>query len=494
MKRFKLKSTLKSVLILAGIGIAVGLAIFALVILIPRLFRKPSLQAGGKFVVPAASWHPEIATNEYWDYGTLNNLKLYVNNTDRNVIYALNPETGKIVWSIWGKDYGIDGYEIRMKDDHLFLSSGTGDKDYTGLWVFDKNGRFAWNHAFLGYLDMPQMLSIPDGKVVLESSSDTSSCLKGCGVLCEGTKPPEAWCTTHETWAFELATGKVAWVNRTGTYFGWALSLNDDGNIDSSGGGWGGFVQNYTLSSKTGEVISHKAILYNASAGGGSGLQYNQEDQTVSFINGTNSYIHDTKWQVKSGSKLYKLISEHVDDGNLRLTALANNLLIDEKLSDGSNLTHAFDAKDGKFLWTVDLDSKHFSFYKAIEYDDSLIVHLLYKSECIDICDTCPKNSWICVDTEPSKECKACQERQLAKPDFITMQIIKINRQNGTIDWKWHYGKEWIYINSIVPNKDETIVSVGDGEPYEYRILDLVTGTDRPAKPEDMPSPAGPLD
>lgn len=489
MKRFKFKPTPKNILILVVVGIAIGLVVSALVLLILQLSKKPSPQDGARFVVPSSSWHPEIATNEYWDYGTLNNLKLYVNNTDRNVIYALDPETGKIVWTIWGKDYGIDGYEIRMQNEHLFLSSNAGDKDYTGLWVFDKNGRLAWNHAFLGYLDMPQMLPLPDGKVVLESRSGTESCLKGCGVLCEGTKPPEAWCTTHELWAFELETGKVLWVNRAATLYNVNLGWDEKtGQITASGGGWGGFNHYYSLDPSNGVVLTHLARLDENVYQGHRSFEFDQNNQTVSYVDGQYA-ARKVLWKVNPGNKLYELVSGHADYNKLRFSAYDNTLLIVETLENGSELIYGVNAKNGNIFWSADLGLGKFSLFRAHESGNELVLEMSYVSKCKEACDTCG-SSWICIDTEPTKECKRCQAIEESDADYTPTQIFVVDRLSSKVNFEWHYGKYAVYVESIKSDKDEALVYYYQDDQKNYRVLDLKTGQDRPATADDLPQAA----
>ncbi|MFA6053638.1 MAG: PQQ-binding-like beta-propeller repeat protein [Methylobacter sp.] len=502
MKRFNIKPGFRNVFLIMASGLVIGLVICAIALAVTLRFKtrpvvfkvvEPVAQTSNFLVVVTSTqattstevvaWNPEIATNEYWDYGTLNNLKLYVNNTDRSVIYALDPQTGKIVWTVWGKDYGINGFEIRMSHDHLFISSSTGDKDYAGLWVFDKNGRLAWNHPFLGYLDMPQMLFIPEDKVVIESRSDTDSCLKGCGILCKGTKPPESWCTTHELWAFDLNTGKVMWVNRTATLYNMYLGLDEANNITASGGGWGGFNHAYTLDPKTGEVLTHVATLEENGINNLKLFEYNQNAQTVSYV--YNQYpARVVKWQLKPGDGLYKLVSEHADYNKLRFLALENTLLVIETLENGSNLTYGVDAKNGKILWSADLDSGRYSLSHARENGDVLLLDLEYISTCKKECDTCV--SWICVDTEPTKECKACETKEQSAPDYSPSQIWSVNRQDGSINWKWHYGKNRISLQSIDAEKGMALVLV-NFDTKEYRVINLKTGEDRAATPEELP-------
>ncbi|MHB8830747.1 MAG: outer membrane protein assembly factor BamB family protein [Patescibacteria group bacterium] len=506
MKRLKIELGFRSIFLIIAACAVIGIVVCSVVLAITLRFKtRPTVL---KVVAPAAPaanflvavtstqaatstevvvWNPEIRTNEYWDYGTLNNLKLYVNNTDRSVIYALDPQTGKTVWTIWGKDYGIDGFEIRMSHEHLFVSSGTGDKDYTGLWVFDKNGRLAWNHAFLGYLDMPQMLFIPEDKVVIESRSNTNSCLKGCGILCKGTKPPESWCTTHELWAFDLKTGKVAWVNRTATLYNMYLGLDEKGDITASGGGWGGFHHAYTLDAKTGEVLTHKAILYHENRDGGNSIEFDQNVQTVSLVRGQFS-ARVVKWKARPGAEIYKLVSEHADYNKLNLDILENTLIFVETMPDESKLVHVFDAKDGKLIWSEDLDSKHYYLDRAFESEGSLIFVMGYISECTEICRTCPKDSWVCADVPPPKECKACQAKEQSAAEYSPDQIWIIDRSTGKVNLKWHYGKNWVSVQSVNEEKGTVLVLV-NYETKEYRVIDLKTGEDRPAVQEDLPQP-----
>jgi len=420
------------------------------------------------------SWKPEIPVNEYWDFGTLEGNRLYVNNTDRNVIYALNPDTGKIVWTIWSKDYGFERFQIKMIGDRLFVKGGSTDNDIERVLVFDEHGQLRWSHNFLGYVDIPQML-VGNGRVILESRTTTDDCLKGCGILCQGTKPPEAWCTTHELWAFDMSTGDVLWVNRTATLYNMNMGFQSDGNIRATGGGWGGYNHAYTIDITTGEVLTRVSTLHDRNQDSGAGLVFDQNAQTVSFTPADNQ---PATWKVDQHSPLYKLISEHADVNGLRLYMGSRTFLLIETKDDDSVQTYAVNAKNGNLLWSKDLDGKRFRLELFRETADALVIQMGYMSTCNYLCDTC-KGSVICIDEAPPKECTNCRKKEEADPNYSPVNIWSVQRSSGGVNWKWHDGKNWLSLGTINEQGGFVLLTVFYGANERTEELDLQTGTIR---------------
>ena len=247
------------------------------------------------------TFNPEIAVNEYWDFSgqkmaTFGGLKLYVNNTDRNVIYALD-DRGKVVWTIWGKDYGFENYEIRQVNQKLFITALY--KDELGnylqtLHVFDDRGKLAWKQTFVGGATM----RVADGNTVILENSASTPCNTGCGAICmEGS---ENACSENAIWAFDLNTGKVIWKNSTPNYHGTVESIRDGKILSHSGGeGVGQFKFDYIIDLKTGTFEQATAIVNYRELG---------QDSKTLFFNPANrqliyreAFTTNTIW--KSGTK-----------------------------------------------------------------------------------------------------------------------------------------------------------------------------------------------
>lgn len=417
----------------------------------------------------AETWNPEIPVNEYWDYGVLDGLHLYVNNTDRNVVYALD-DAGKIVWIINGQDYGWQGFQISMTENHLFIHNSASDEDLEVLRVFDANGRLAWQHTFYGYLDIPQMKIINGETVILENRASTT-CNKGAGILAENQELSDN-CTKHELWAFDLKTGNVLWVNNTGNFYGHYMSILPDGNISSNGGGWGGFNYHYVVASTTGEVLSFSAEFEK--------LVYNENDQTVSYIPKYQWYNPDANsadWTLPANNYLFQLIKKHLYDYDLKVRPAGKVLLLKEVLDDGSRLTRAVDVKIGEILWEKVLSQTDMDYYYLTANDNLVLLRMDYISQCSNECEAC--SGFICIDKNEEDDCIKCREDEINAPGFVRTRLLAINPVDGSI--LWHYdSKDAIstptFDDSQVGVANITIYPEQSEQEYQYIQLDLKTG------------------
>ncbi|MDO8618181.1 MAG: hypothetical protein Q7N87_04850 [Candidatus Uhrbacteria bacterium] len=419
---------------------------------------------------------PEIPINEYWDYANLQGLRLYVNNTDRNVIYALN-DRGKIAWVIQGKDYGIDGYEIRHSNHQLFLTGSHWDSlkgHYSTLWVFGMDGKLRWKHLFDGYLDMPKML-LMDSLMILENSS-MNTCDRGCGITCKKQVETEI-CHSDALWAFDVDTGRLVWKNTTRDFYPWLLERASDGNIvtRSGGVGPGRWRHDYTVSSTTGVIKSHSAIVNDVEFGQDrKHLIWDENAQTVAL---TMPYSSTTYWTVKRSHPLYKLVLKGKTTG-LEFYVLDD--LIVARLHVKEGIMYGINKMNGKILWTKNFDSPQWSSWKFKTLNQTMVMEMTHHSRCVDICDTCPKNSSICFDTAEPKECTVCKGKEESAPGYSRMQIWGVDAKTGNVLWKFNGEKNYLYIDAL--DKDRGTVTIDDykGATSTFRVLDILTGRELP--------------
>ena len=414
-------------------------------------------------------WDPEIPVNEYWDFGTLDGLHLYVNNTDRNVVYALD-DSGKIVWTIWGQDYGWHGFQISMTENHLFIHNPAQDDDLEVLRVFDADGRLAWQHTFYGYLDIPQMKIINGETVILENRASTT-CNKGAGILAEHQELTDN-CTKHELWAFDLHTGNVLWVNNTGNFYGHYMNILPDGNISSNGGGWGGFNYHYVVASTTGEVLTFSAEFEK--------LVYNENEQTLSYVPNYQWYNPDANsadWTLPANNYLFQLIKKHLYDYDLKVRPAGKILLLKEVLDDGSRLTHAVDVKTGKILWEKVFSQGDMDYFYLTAKDDLVLLRMDYISQCSEVCEAC--SGFICIDKNQNDDCIKCREDEVNASGYVKTRILAIKPDDGSI--LWHYDtKDAISTPTFDDNQtgiaNFVIYPEQPDQEYQNIQLDLKTG------------------
>lgn len=472
-KKFSIRRVLSAVVIITGSifllsfgAIALGInleqkRIAAFVpdknkdVVVDVLVNESELAAVNKF-------NPEIPVNEYWHFSeqrgdNFGGFQLYINNTDKNVIYALN-DSGKIAWTIWGKNYGfISSPEIRQVRNHLFITAMSHDKlkNYINtLWVFDENGQLAWKQVFVGYIDMPQMHIIPKGYVILENRS-TQSCDSGCGILC--SEKPENKCGENSIWAFDINTGNVIWKNTTRNYYGTYFdSVNDEELIAHSGGvGAGRFLHTYVIDSETGVFTKHYINLVDAekSEDNSFTLIYNHIAKKISLVKTAGNGFYDFQstmalWSVSAGSSLYDLTDKHIDDGQLAFRTLKKLILAYELDTAGNVITYAFSRENGKLLWKTDLDSKEFQVHTQQSFDNTIVFVMNYKSVCSY---GCPHDSWVCIETdEMARAYNDCRTAEMKKDGFNSNEIIGVNAFNGKIIWRQLSGSKIWYLNKKI--------------------------------------------
>ncbi|OGL89465.1 hypothetical protein A3H75_01160 [Candidatus Uhrbacteria bacterium RIFCSPLOWO2_02_FULL_51_9] len=355
--------------------LVLGISVVALTVVYFVYVKKP-VETGERSI-----FNPEIPINEYWDWGTINNLHLYINNTDKSVIYALD-DTGKIVWTVWGRDYGIGRFEIFKTQDKLLIKSFISDELKTIwdiLWVFDGGGRLKWKHSFKGYLDMPQRLVTTENNLILENRSD-NQCNAGCGVICK--EDLKNYCRETQTWAFNLDTGKIVWRNNTPNYYGHYLSLKDGKIVARSGGvGSGRLVHEYVVGSKTGVIESQKVSIDDG--------EYNQDkENTLIFdLNARKISLHkrgtDTvRWSLNGQSFLYNWVYENLN-GNYKTVILDEIIFSYGGNKDDETKVLAFDKGNGELLWQGQYDTSDLGIspLKIITKDGVLLFNVSYASK-----------------------------------------------------------------------------------------------------------------
>jgi len=430
--------------------LALSLIILALLIIGGTVYyflviQKPSIQKGveEKQVV----FDPEIPVNEYWDWGEFNNLHLYINNTDKSIIYALD-DTGKIVWTIWGKDYGIDGFEIFRKQDKILIKDTFVDELKTSwsiLWVFDGNGYLKWKHSFKGYFDLPQILITADNKIITENRSD-NQCNAGCGVICRDDL--KNYCHETQTWAFNFENGKIIWRNNTPNYYGHYLELGENGKFVARSGGIGAgrLIHEYVVDANTGIIESQKVSVDDR--------EFNQDkENALTFdLNAKGIYLHkrwtdEKQWTLNEQSFLYKWAHDHLN-GEYKTVILDDIILSYGVIEDGKTDLFAFSKENGKLLWQKQHDTTDFriSPFKINSKEGVLLFNLSYISRCSNVCEQC--SGWICFDKSNADECQACQETDKARSDYVQSAIWAFDVKTGDIIWK----KPNLYFSEIDEN------------------------------------------
>jgi len=471
---------------LGGLAFAfVGAAIaYGVWVLVYRPKPSPAPQTG-VITVPTTTetmYQPEIPINEYWDYAVLNGLHIYVNNTDRNVIYALD-EHGKIAWTFWAKDYGLNGYEIRHTDRYIFLTGSTGNWS-AQLVVLGVDGKFRWIHSFEGYLDMPKMLITSSNMLVLDENN-SGPCDVGCGILCGNKPSSDDYCESGALWAFDLDTGRVVWKNTTRDFYFYIQSELPDGRVQSTsaGVGPGRWSHTYVVSSTTGIIEEHSAIVNDVQFGqDNKQLVLDENRQTISL---TDYYSTTTHWTVHAPNPLYDLIQDKGQKTGLKIYVLKDIILAD--LGGPGNLTwmtYGIDKQNGKILWSKDFDSVNgiSSSWKTI--DGVLLFIQEHLSACEEICRTCPKNAWVCADVPPSAECDACQKKEQDAPGYWQGRVWGVDALTGKTLWTFA-SKSWASadVPTAGPVTDELLpvinVTTYENSTTTVRVLDVHTGLEQ---------------
>ena len=418
--------------------------------------EKDEDEVGSKII-----FDPEIPVNEYWDRGEFNDLNLYINNTDKNVIYALD-DYGKIAWTIWGEKYGIDGFEVIFVGDKLFIKDSNRNENgesWDMAWIFDGEGALKWKHTFKGYLDLPQSLVTNDNYLILENRAD-NKCNAGCGVMCEAEL--QGYCYESNTWAFDLDTGKVMWRINTPNYFGHYLRLRDDGKIVANSGGVGpGRLQHsYIVNNKTG-VIESQAVSIDD-------REFNQDTENALTydLNAKQVYLHERwtdnrVWTLGADSSLYNLVVENLN-GQYKTVILDEGIMSYRKTGD-KNQVSFFSKDNGGLLWEKEYEAKDFNIAASnIGIREGLIfIGLYYQSPCNEVCEVC--SGWICISQSDSEECQACRIKDKTRSDYMPSTIWALSALDGSIKWERQGG----IIKEVLEDRIAT---------YESGDLDLKTG------------------
>jgi len=414
---------------------------------------------------------PEISVNEYWDWGEINNLHLYVNNTDTSVIYALD-DSGKIEWEIWGKDYGFDTFEIRKEQDNLLITDSFNDELGTAwsvFLVFNVDGTLAWKHTFKGYLDLPQMLVTPDNYLILENRND-NQCNAGCGIICEDAYLN--FCHESNTWAFDFNSGKVMWRNNTRNYYGHYLTLENRKIVARSGGiGHGRLIHEYIVDSSTGIIESQTVIMNDRefSIDKENALVFERDNKHIYF---QNILDKQNAWSLDDESDLYKWAEGHLSGGYK--TLILNDIILSYSknfFTDKKVMMYAWNKSNGEYLWKHIYEVSAFDLFNPIDVDNIVLFNLKYISPCKDVCEQC--SGLICFDRYDTEECKACEEEDEARDDYVKSKVWAIDTNSEKV--LWEKDNAWF---SEVNEDDQVIANIKTEDGQKEVKLDPKTGNE----------------
>lgn len=377
---------------------------------------------------------PEIPVNEYWDRGEFNDLHLYVNNTDKNVIYALN-DYGKVVWKISGEKYGIHGFEMTFFEDKIFIKDSAMNENgerWNMAWVFDGDGELNWKHTFKGYLDVPQARVTVDNYLILENRSN-NKCNTGCGVVCK--EELQGYCYESNTWAFDLDTGKVMWRINTPNYFGHYLQLAEDGKIlaNSGGIGAGRLQHSYVVNNKTGVIESQVVSIDDR--------EFNQDkvNALTYDLKAKQVYLHERwtdnrVWTLGADSSLYNHVVENLNGEYV--TLILDDGILSRRRVGSQEYLKFFSKENGSLLWEKKYETTDLGIYssKIGTQDGMIFTSLYYISPCKSVCESC--SGWICIDKMNNEECKECRQKDEARSDYLPSSIWALSTLDGSIQWE----------------------------------------------------------
>lgn len=397
--------------------------------------------------VKAVEFNPQIPVNEYWDFTgdsfvsknkKLGNYRIYVNNTDKNVIYALD-DSGKVAWEIWGKDYRFEKFDIRLINNHLVISTQTGyggvdvrtgglKNSILKLWVFDQNGKLNWQKKINGSANLPQMVSLDERTFALQTSLSFQKKCAGCTFF-------------NKTWllksiaAYDIESGKLVW-KYANNYYGNYLEVKNNELISRSGGvGAGQFAHTYTFNIKTGALEKHVATVSDR------GYSENKDVELIyDFFKKTiqlnKVFSTTTYWALGSGSQLSALVQKSLD-GNLRITTGKEQLIAQGPGT--SNTLYAFDEKNGKFLWKRKLAGMdgYVSDMGYREYGNTLIFSFDYITKCKNYCAEVA----VCtINARKEKAKQDCLAGEKKKNGYSFQKIAALDAETGTIKWVYRSG------------------------------------------------------
>lgn len=427
---------------------------------------------------PPPEFQPEIPVNEYWDYAQIQGLHLYVNNTDRSVIYALD-DKGKIVWTFWAKDQGFNGFEIFRGGKYLFLKTSMDDvldQYFERILILGLDGKVRVNQTFEGYVDLPKLLVMESQDIAVLENRSGGICDQGGGILTQGK--PEEYCSAGALWAFDLKNGRLLWKNATRTFYPYIQEELPDGRIKSysSGVGPGRWAHTWVVSSTTGVIEEHQARvndLENAQAPGV--LTLDENKQTISFDGAGTG----TAWTLPSTHPLYSIIADQGQKKGLIIRVL-DDIILANLGGEGDWTTYAIDKTNGDIKWKKDFASQNWESMDWQSHKGVLIFKQAYRSSCEDICRTCPKYSWICADIAPPKECASCREKEQDDPTYANNKVLGVDAASGKGLWEVVSKKGTIVISGYRGIAREITDAIGidvyTGNDQEHLDLDIKTG------------------
>lgn len=457
--------------------VSVIICLFAAIIFVTTLirlgfFNEPALVSNQNFqekirkeveIVKPDS-HPEISINEYWDFAKLPNRRIYINNTDRNVVYILD-DKGKIVNTIWGKDYGLKYFEPRLVQEKntrpLLLLRKNEDKVGRVVVVDPISGKVLWHTVFDGYFDGPQMQVLSGGTWIMESYGGSKQGVHVRGVNSE--------------------TGAIKWEIVEPNYFGqyWNNYKMPPGQYSTNSGGVGRgnwkfhyVVQVEANSSTPAGTVLSRDIFINTSKETSANLKlkWNIDQKQISL----SGLVDDTQWSVKPGDKLYDIVASR-SYGAAEIIVYPTTILVeyyDEK--KGLRVWDVFSTEDGSFLWHKEFVENDYFVYSTSELVGVLITIQIKKTSCDNVCaqDVC--SGFICIAQPVKAECQQCHTQEVSEPGYIGARLQAFYSLSG--NQMWMYGAKSFFLRRF--NTAENIIEILENE--ELVVLNPLTGEKLP--------------
>lgn len=279
---------------------------------------------------------PEIAVNEYWNVKNFPNRHVYVNNTDKGVIYILD-DAGKKLGEFWAKNYGFPGgFEIRFFEDAegpvIFISNYFNKK--TRLLAFDPIAvKFLWQKDYIGYLDLPQVQQLDKYNLLFENYGADS---------------------VNHLSRINIRTGKNIWELNDPNNFGIYYSKLNNPNellVRSGGIGSGRWHFTYILDTVAGKFTSEFAAIDDQELAGATAnktmkLLWYPPEKVINLIN-TDS--HEILWSAHPGDEFYDTA---LSGGPGKMAFyIYKNVILSERVENKTIVIRVFDINTHKLLW-----------------------------------------------------------------------------------------------------------------------------------------------
>ncbi len=444
------------------IGVAILLCAALFLVKIPRHHSliKPPVKSPEINVISATST-PEIAINEYWNYAQFPNRHMYINNTDKDVVYVLD-DAGKKVGEFWAKDFGFPGYfEVRQYKDAagpiVVLSSATETHDGLMLAIDPITPAVLWHKKVSGSFDMPQVRVLKDGSILLENYG------KDPGVNIAN---------------INIRTGISKWEISDPNYFG--IYFNDyemppnQMHVFSGGVGQGNWQFTYVLDTEIGKIISEFASLSSLSDGHANAdptkdLVWHPTEKRIDFVERKTNSVY---WSATKGNALYDLLSTN-GPGNTQISIFPNIITAIHHENNKTTL-NVFSNTSVKWLWARNFGSGGNDLSYIDSYKNFIITTEQKPSKCASICEQNICQGFICLDVPPSNSCLACRADEKKEFDHSDYGYVAYRQDTGEIVWSYFTmldAVDFDWTNGIV-----RISKQGVGNEAMAKTLDLNTG------------------